>query len=127
MIPRKLRASEVTFSIRVEEDHIPIEGNAMVSGDPAVDAETNAWVLTELAHGNVWAWASVLVTATWEGHEGFASLGAVSWEEKGMKIWHNVMAPLDFLETYGADLESEALDSLNEAVASAAKKIGALL
>jgi len=103
MTLRKLtRLDEVEFTYTLEVDDVPIEGNAMASGDDSVDQECYAWIRRELAHGNYAAWGSVLVTAAWKGFRGTAGLGGCSYETE-KALWADLRT----------ELEDEALDDLN--------------
>lgn len=75
MTIRKLTAADVTFEIRIEQDDIPVRGNAMASGDDAADRECEDAILAQLDAGNVEAWCSITVVAKWRGHEGSDHLG----------------------------------------------------
>lgn len=73
--------SKVTYEIEAEFDDIPVRGNAMASGDDAFDKEVEDKILRDIEDGDVWAWAAVTVTATYDGIPGVAGsdhLGAVS-------------------------------------------------
>ncbi len=79
---KKLTADEVTFTLHCEPEDIPVEGNAMASGDDAVDKEAEQWVNDQLANGNEWAWCHVILIAEWEGLEGRDTLGACSYKSR---------------------------------------------
>lgn len=74
---RPLRASEVTFSVEVEPEEIPYKGNCSAI-DPKTDRESEEWIRKRLANEQVEAWCTLVVKATWEGIEGWDSLGCVS-------------------------------------------------
>jgi len=101
---RALLSSDVTFELTVEQDDIPVKGNALASGDDLADRECENEILHRLDQGDVWAWAHVTVTARWKGWSASDSLGACSYASEQ-----------DFRgDAYFADLKSEALASLNE-------------
>lgn len=108
---RKLTENEVTFLVEHEPEDMPLEGNAMASGDDAVDQECYRYIRTELANGNDWAWCIVKVTATWQGFEGSDYLGGCSYTSEA-----------DFRQAggYFDDMRAAALDALNERVANVA-------
>ncbi len=62
---RKLKESDVTFTVEVEPEGMPFRGNAMASGDENVDNEVNDAIESELASGNEAAWCRITVTAGW--------------------------------------------------------------
>jgi len=80
---RELRADEVTFTLEIEPECEPYVGNCSAI-DPETDREQEDWIRRELDAGNVAAWCSVVVRATWETPTGrtivgIASLGACSY------------------------------------------------
>lgn len=103
----------IEIELLCEREDIEIEGNAMASGDDAVDEEQNAWVRAQLASGNEWAWCCARVRVTYSVAipgkafparvEGNAYLGACSY-----------LSEEDFRKDAYADMEIEAFDDLNE-------------
>lgn len=92
----------ISLMLEVGPDSTPIEGNAMVSGDQSYDDAIERIIRNRLEAGDYWAWGVVTVTARFQGLEGFASLGAVSYD-----------GPDAFLESEElASLVSEAIDAL---------------
>lgn len=79
---RRFNSEEVVFTITAEQDDIPIRGNAIVSGDEDFDEKVARDIEEQLGQGNVWAWASVRVSASWAGFTGSDSLGACSYEDE---------------------------------------------
>lgn len=109
---RKLRASEVTFTVSVEQDDLEVRGNAMASDDPAFDKQCEDEILANLEQGFVEAWCCITVKAEWEGIEARASLGGCSFEPgDGYHVDKQVQ---DCIREHG--LHTEALDSLNQEV-----------
>ena len=83
---RKLTAAEVTFSIECEEEHIPVRGNALASGDDEEDRACENEIIARLDRGDLWAWCTVKVTARWGDYEASEYLGCCSYEnEKDFK------------------------------------------
>jgi hypothetical protein len=103
-----------TFKITVEQDDIPVRGNAMASGDAAVDKEVEDEILQRLDNGDVWAWAHVTVVAEIEGFTGEAHLGACSYKDEE-----------DFKSSdgYYADLCKEASEDLANNIADARERL----
>lgn len=60
---RKL-ADAATIELTVAADDAPVRGNALASGDAALDRATEDEIIARLDAGDVWAWARVTVTAT---------------------------------------------------------------
>ncbi len=118
MTPRKLTASEVTFTIECEPEDLPIKGNAMASGDNEFDAKVEREIREALEGGNAWAWCSVKVTASWNQCLGYAYLGCCSYDSQK-----------DF-ETEGGyyeDMKQEALNDLNDRIDARFRVIEPLL
>jgi hypothetical protein len=114
---RALTENEVTFELTVEQDDIPVRGNALASGDADEDRKCEDEILRRLDQGDVWAWASVRVTARWEGFEGHDYLGGCSYESER-----------DFVRSggYFDDMKDAALAELNEAIQAHAAKLETL-
>lgn len=71
---------EIDIELTAEEEDIPIEGNALASGDDAEDAAENERIRSELARGNEWAWCTAHVRVTYKGLvTADAYLGACSY------------------------------------------------
>lgn len=109
---KPLTKDDVTFEVHCEPEFIEIRGNAIASGDPAVDKEVEDEVIRRLDSGDEWAWCSVMVRATWESPSGktFSGedyLGCCSYESKKA-----------FIEAgdYYPDMCAMALDKLNDAL-----------
>lgn len=77
-----MKTPKITFHIEAEVDDISIRGNAMVSGDDALDKQVEDEILARLDSGDVWAWACVKVVASCEGFEGCDYLGDCSYKDE---------------------------------------------
>ena len=106
--------SEVAYTLEAEFDDIPVRGNAIVSGDDAEDKRIEDSILRRLENGDVWAWASVKVIASWNGIEGVDYLGACSYEDED-----------DFKQPggYYEDMKAEALASLKVNIKALQEKV----
>jgi len=98
--------SKVSYDIECWAEDIPVEGNAMCSGDDNFDRECERRIYDELGNGNEWAWCYVRVVARYdgiEGIEGVDTLGCCSYESEQ-----------DFIDNsmYYEDMKSEARDDL---------------
>ncbi len=92
----------VEFSLEACQDDTDVRGNAMCSGDDAFVKECEDRILADLDDGNIWAWASVEVSACINGIECADYLGCCNYKDEE-----------DFLK--GAcylDMKSEALSGL---------------
>lgn len=115
---RKLTATDVTFSVRIEAEDQPVRG-AFQSGDPDYAEQATAMendIIERLDRGEVEAWCGVIVTATWEGHEGEDAIWGCSLDDS---YTTDVV-----VSEHG--MRDEALDRLNEAVAKHAVALSRL-
>jgi hypothetical protein len=97
---------DITYCLFIDEEHIPVKGNAIVSGDDKEDAKVERSILRQLRNGNLWAWCTVKVEARHNDHpgvEGHDYLGACSYK-----------STKDFIQPggYWDDMKSEAKDML---------------
>lgn len=76
---KRFNEKEVIYTLEATQDDMAVRGNAIVSGDDAEDKKVEDQILDRLNHGDVWAWASVKVSASWNGFEGTDYLGACSY------------------------------------------------
>jgi hypothetical protein len=71
---------QVTFKVTCHEEHIPIKGNYIVSGDD-YDREQEQLLLKELEY-NEWAWCCIKVTAEYKGLKECDYLGGCSYDSE---------------------------------------------
>lgn len=111
---RELSANEVAFRIECLPEDVPVEGNALASGDDEADREQEAWILEQLDNGNDWAWCTVRVVASWHDWEGDSYLSCCSYRSEA-----------DFCQEGGYldDMKSEALAALNASVQASAEAL----
>jgi hypothetical protein len=77
---------EVNFEIIAIPDHSSVRGNALISGDAAIDRAAENSILRQIERGNVWAWALVEVKASYKGITSSDYLGQCSYKsEKDFK------------------------------------------
>ena len=107
---RPIRCEEAAIRVLAEPDHIPVEGNACVSGDDDFDREVEHNVLCRLQHGDVWAWAAVTIGVVWGQFEGRAYLGCCSYADE-----NDFRQPCGYFD----DMVAESLDELNRTVSEA--------
>tara|TARA_R110001592_G_C12860981_1_gene722830 strand:- start:152 stop:499 length:348 start_codon:yes stop_codon:yes gene_type:complete len=101
---KSLTKKDVSIHIEALPDDIPVRGNASISGDEAFDHYVENAILHRLEQGDVWAWASVAVTVSWENQEAIEYLGCCCYDDEE-----------DFQRGgYMADMIDRALDSLND-------------
>ncbi|HEY3499106.1 MAG TPA: hypothetical protein VGK73_30660 [Polyangiaceae bacterium] len=120
---RPLTASDVTFTVRIEQDDIPVRGNALASGDSAVDREVEDEILACLDRGDVEAWCSITVEARWRGYVGRDHLGACSHlpGDGRPSLAKQVEQTIEWHE-----MRAQALADLNEILRSTADDIASL-
>lgn len=101
-VTRETEGIEITLTC--EEEFVQIRGNAMASGDDAVDREAEQWVIDQLESGNPWAWCCAHVVVTWHGFKGEDFLGCCSYKSEE-----------DFREPdgYFDDMVQVAIDQIN--------------
>jgi hypothetical protein len=56
---------KITYSIIVEEEFLPVEGNAINSGDSDLDKLIEDKIKERLKKGDIWAWCVVSVFASY--------------------------------------------------------------
>lgn len=102
---------EIKYTIKCSPEEEPVRGNALASGDDAVDKECEDEILRRLDLGDVWAWCCVEVFAEVEvdGRQfrGRDSLGCCCYKDEA-----------DFCQPggYFDDMKSQAFDDLVAAV-----------
>jgi len=104
-LKEKIR-KEAVVKLFCEPEDVPVKGNALASGDEAMDAEEENRIYSELGRGNEWAWCIAKVTATYQGIEESAYLGCCSYASEK-----------DFRDSGEFDnMSDEALDRLFDRV-----------
>lgn len=73
---------KIHYHIEIEQDYIPVRGNAIASGDDATDKAVEDEIIERLDNGDTWAWCTVCVVAEAGGAEGRAYLGACSYKDE---------------------------------------------
>ena len=73
---------KIRYQIEIEQDDIPVRGNAIASGDNATDKAVEDEIIERLDNGDTWAWCSVCVVAEAGGVEGRAYLVACSYKDE---------------------------------------------
>lgn len=96
---------QVEFTIECHEEHIPVRGNALASGDDKQDKRVEDSIIRSLNNGNPWSWCTVEVTASYNGLQGTDTLGCCSYKSEK-----------DFIKNSGyyEDMKQQAYDELIE-------------
>ena len=106
----KRTAANVTFTLAIEPEHVPVRGNYLTSGDDEQDRADEDALIARLEAGDDRAWCCLIVTCEDEdGNTATDSLGCVNIGEDagwGARLEAHVK------ETF-PDLWSESLDRLN--------------
>lgn len=112
---RELGWEDVEFTVECEPEIEPTRGNVCCCGDPGCGAES--WVLEQLEQGNMWAWCTVTVKASWHGITGWDVLGCCSYQSEA-----------DFIENSGymECMKLSALEHLNSELARYAELVSEL-
>ena len=77
---------QVNFELIAHEEHVPVKGNAIASGDAKYDARVENKIIKQLDSGNIWAWCTVEVRGTYKGITESDYLGCCSYKsEKDFK------------------------------------------
>ena len=117
MALRKLTMDEVTVKLRTEPEEVPVRGNALASGDDALDRKVEDDIIADLEGGNEWAWCCAVVEVSWGTFKDVAHIGCCSYKSEE-----------DFRAGgYYDDMVAEALDGLNAGIAQILAEISPLL
>ena len=82
MLCRTLTKEDIDIRLMAYPEEIPVQGNAMCSGDEAFDRQVEGEILKRLEQDDVWAWATVCVSAEWEGLKEAAYLGCCCYADE---------------------------------------------
>lgn len=110
----KFIEKDVEYNLTVEPDDMPVRGNALASGDDSTDKKYEDEIIDRLNRGDVWAWATVKVTAHWNGLEGTDYLSGCCYQDEK-----------DFKRPggYYADMKKEALEALKQHIKELQAKV----
>jgi hypothetical protein len=98
---------DITYTLTIEDEDIPVRGNAMATEDHEADKAYEDEIIARLKHGDTWAWCIVKVTASvcheGETFTGVAILGGCSYSSED-----------DFKQSggYFDDMKQEAFENL---------------
>lgn len=95
--------------VEAEQETLELRGNVLASGDDEEDRKAEQAVADALDRGNVWAWASVRVVASFDGFEGDDFLGACSYDSEA-----DFRTPGGYFD----DMRAQAVDALAERLKS---------
>lgn len=99
---RELTEDEVEFDLTIEEMDAHPRG-FFASDEPDIDAQQVADIIARLERGDLWAWCSVKVTASWGGYSASDYIGGCSYDGER-----------DFMsDQCYADMKAAALAGLN--------------
>ena len=101
---RKLTEKDIDITVDAQYEDLQIRGNAIASGDDEYDKTVEDELIRRVETGDVWAWASVSVTAKFGRFEAVNYLGGCSYKDEA-----------DFINNSGyyEDMKDEAIEDLN--------------
>ena len=79
---RTLTSNDIRVVVTAFPDEIPVKGNALCSGDEDFDRQVESEILNRLEQDDVWAWATVCVSAEWEALKENEYLGCCCYESE---------------------------------------------
>ena len=74
--------NDVAIQIEAIPEEIPVRGNACYTGDDQFDCQVEQEILDRLDQDDVWAWATVAVTVSWNGQEATEYLGCCCYDDE---------------------------------------------
>lgn len=108
---------KITFSLSMEQDDTPLEGNVSVTDEPEKDAKLERDIAKRLDQGDDWAWCVVTVTAAFGPWSGQDSLHGCSYHDEA-----------DFRAGgYFDDMQDEALADLAREINKSATVLDEIL
>lgn len=115
-VSKDFYVEDVEFILTLEEDFSPIRGS-FATGNDEEDKRLEDQII-EASENSLWAWCCVVVTASWGGMEGTATIGGVSvlpGSGDGFNIEDTDESKEDYFRKhmgYFEDMKEEALDDL---------------
>lgn len=79
---KPLTKTDVRIEVICHPEHIPVKGNAMASGDDALDARVERKIIRQLEDGNQWAWCTVEVCGHFHGLTASEYLGCCNYKSE---------------------------------------------
>ena len=79
---KTLTSNDITILVTAHPEEIPVQGNAICSGDEDFDHQVESEILERLEQDDVWAWATVCVSAEWEAVKEKEYLGCCCYESE---------------------------------------------
>lgn len=106
---REITCADVDVSIHVEEEHVPVRGNAVYSDNKELDKQVEDSILEKLEAGDAWAWCCVRVHVSFKGIlSSNQYLGCCSYKDED-----------DFASGgYLDDMIKEGVDEINKTIKS---------
>ena len=115
---RTLARTDITIVVSTFPEEIPVKGNAVHSGDDDFDHQVETEILERLEQDDVWAWATVCVSAEWEGLKEAEYLGCCCYADEE-----------EFRQEggYFDDMVEEAIRNLNTRLRNLYEKMSVLV
>lgn len=129
---KKLKLTDISFGIIAHDEHLPIIGNAISSGDIEFDKKVENKIIEEVQKGNEWAWCNVEVYGDYNGIFASAHLGCCSYENKEEFInggYYDSMREdiLKDIQSKLRDISEEEDKTILEALIAAKKSLEAFI
>lgn len=99
-----MKTDEIKFTVECLDEHIPIKGNAIASGDNEYDRKVEEKLKRQL-RDNPWAWCSIKVIGEYRGLTAVDYLGCCSY--KNEKDFRNSPYFKDMRDNVIADLQEQ--------------------
>lgn len=109
-------ATLATITLSIMEEDQRVRGNAMHSGDDAEDKAVEDAILARLNKGELWAWCTVRVMASYAGLEQASFLGGCSYEDEAEFRFQT--DPYDMMVAEALDALAKEVDRVAEALAA---------
>lgn len=79
---RHLTIDDIKWRVEVQDEHEPVRGNALASGDDDTDRQCEDEIIARLERGDIWAWCCARVVGEWEDIEADGYLGCCSYVDE---------------------------------------------
>lgn len=79
---KPLTKDDVKFTLDVEQEDLPVRGNAIESGDKEYDKQVEDEIIARLEQGDIWAWAAVKVSGSYKGLTAEEWLGGITCDDE---------------------------------------------
>lgn len=115
---KTLTKDDIHISVTAYPEDIPVKGNVICSGDEDFDHQVESEILKRMEQDDVWAWATVCVSAEWEDLKEAEYLGCCCYADEE-----------EFCQEggYYEEMVEEAINNLNKRMQNLYKKMSVLM